>query len=145
MLTRIKRKPKENQFYSILCYLQDSNGTIILFIHISNKLVLFNLFVGFDEEATFTLSARGQFKLIHENFDYVKMSVSQTGITKWRCGKNQSFPHLKCKAKAETIEVGQIQKVKIIGTHTHPFRMKDNRKRRIKIKNNIKNQNKIKK
>lgn len=88
-------------------------------------------FVGFDEEATFTLSNRGQFKLIHRSFGYNKMSVSmQSGITTWRCALNQSYPDLKCKAKAYTKQFGSLQKVKIIGDHTHASKIDQTTRRR---------------
>lgn len=77
-------------------------------------------FEGFDEEATFTLSMRGQFKLVHGGFGYNKMCASiSSGITTWRCALNQSYPHLKCRAKCYTRQFGVLQKVKQIGEHTH--------------------------
>lgn len=94
------------------------------------------LFVGFDEEATFTLSARGQYKLIHDNYDYNKMNFSTaSGITTWRCGLNQSYPYLKCRAKAHTKQVGSIQKVKVIEKHTHAANYKNKINKR-KMKKN---------
>lgn len=64
---------------------------------------------------------RGQFKLVHQGFGYTKMFSSvSTGITTWRCALNQSYPHLKCRAKCHTRQIGTLQKVKQIGDHTHP-------------------------
>lgn len=63
---------------------------------------------------------RGQFKLIHSGYGFTKMFVSPTGITTWRCALNQSYAHLKCRAKCYTKQVGILQKVKQIGDHTHP-------------------------
>lgn len=83
-----------------------------------------SIVVGFDEEATFTLSARGQFKLVHKEFGYNKMSDSTTtGMTTWRCALNQSYPHFKCKCKAYTRKFGALQRVKIVGEHTHPAKV----------------------
>lgn len=45
---------------------------------------------------------------------------TMTGTTTWRCALNQSYPHLKCRAKCYTKQVGHFQKVKPIGEHTHP-------------------------
>lgn len=45
---------------------------------------------------------------------------TMSGITTWRCALNQSYPHLKCRAKCYTRQVGVFQKVKQIGDHTHP-------------------------
>lgn len=43
-----------------------------------------------------------------------------SGITTWRCSLNQSFPHLKCKAKAYTKQIGSVQRVKLSPEeHTH--------------------------
>lgn len=36
---------------------------------------------------------------------------------------NQSHPHLKCRAKAYTRQIGSLQKVKIVGEHTHPAKL----------------------
>lgn len=85
------------------------------------KIFRFSDIEGFDEEACFTLSMRGQFKLVHSGYGYTKMCVSSmSGITTWRCALNQSYPHLKCRAKCYTRQVGIFQKVKQIGDHTHP-------------------------
>lgn len=43
-----------------------------------------------------------------------------TGLTTWRCASNQSYPDLKCRAKCYTKQIGNYQKVKPIGEHTHP-------------------------
>lgn len=76
---------------------------------------------GYIEEACFTLSARGQFKLVHMGYGYTKMCVSSvTGITTWRCASNGSYPELKCRAKCYTRQVGVLQRVKSVGDHTHP-------------------------
>lgn len=81
----------------------------------------FSGFEGYEEEACFTLSMRGQFKLVHLGYGYTKMCTStMSGITTWRCALNQSYPHLKCRAKCYTRQVGVFQKVKQIGDHTHP-------------------------
>lgn len=92
------------------------------------------LFVGFIEEATFTLSNRGQFKLIHQGFGYNKMSISAvSGITTWRCSLNQSYPHLHCKAKAYTCQVGSTQRVKLSDEmHTHSTTIMTNGKKKKK-------------
>lgn len=84
-------------------------------------MFMFLFTVGFDEEATFTLSMRNQFKLIHNGYGYNKMSFSVvTGITTWRCASNQSYPHLKCRAKAYTKQIGMEHKLKLSkDRHTH--------------------------
>lgn len=45
---------------------------------------------------------------------------TSTRTTTWRCASNQSHRHLNCKAKAYTRQIGNIQKVKLDGEHTHP-------------------------
>lgn len=90
---------------------------------------------GFIEEATFTLSNRGQFKLIHDGYGYNKVNFSNaSGITTWRCSLNQTYRDLKCYAKAYTKQVGSIQKVKKLGEHTHPA----NRQKKKPIRKNMK-------
>lgn len=79
---------------------------------------------GYDEEATFTLSARNQFKLVHKEYGYTRGSHSKAlRITTWRCALNHSFPHLQCKAKAYTRPIGTQQKIKVCGEHTHAPRI----------------------
>lgn len=113
-------KLKKNQQKPILfCFIVYTLSKSFQSIN-SNQIVWFIPFLGFIEEATFMLSKRGQFKLIHNGFDYLKMSYAKSsGITAWRCRHNLSYPHLKCRARAHTKECGQIQKVKLLGTHTH--------------------------
>ena len=115
--------------FSVKFFLQQ----IRCFQHFDNKFSCF-LFVGFIEEATFTLSNRGQFKLIHQGFGYNKMSISAiSGITTWRCSLNQSYPHLHCKAKAYTCQVGSTQRVKLSDDmHTHTTTILTNGKKRKK-------------
>lgn len=44
---------------------------------------------------------------------------ASTRTTTWRCALNQSHRHLNCRTKAYTRQIGNIQKVKIVGVHTH--------------------------
>lgn len=79
-------------------------------------------------------------RLVHLGYGYTKMCASTlSGITTWRCALNQSYPHLKCRAKCYTKQVGVFQKVKQIGDHTHPKKIEpqkpqQNGKKKIKAK-----------
>lgn len=69
----------------------------------------------FQDESVFTLSMRGNFKLMHKGFEYVK-NYTNHGITFWRCGRNRRF---QCKGKAQTRQIGQKHMVKTYDTHNH--------------------------
>lgn len=68
---------------------------------------------------------------------------SQSGITTWRCALNQSFPHLKCRAKAYTKQFGSVQRVKLSSEeHTHPASTQPNggverKKKKPKVKKKV--------
>lgn len=75
---------------------------------------------GFTQEATFTLSRRGQLKLVWREYEYTKVRYSKnTLLTTWRCALPHSFPHFRCDAKAYTKRFGSTQMLKIIGEHSH--------------------------
>lgn len=59
-----------------------------------------------------------------------------SGITTWRCSLNQSFPQLKCKAKAYTKPIGTVQRVKLSPEeHTHSTaKLPNGRNKKSKIK-----------
>lgn len=64
-----------------------------------------------------------------------------TGTTTWRCALNQSYPNLKCKAKAYTRQIGAFQKVKIFGEHSHPAKVtQQQRDEKIQNRNQQKSQ-----
>lgn len=77
---------------------------------------LFSLFLNteFPEEATFTLSKKGHFKLINNGFCYIKFMKSKN-LTRWRCSKYA----LECKAKAITKKINSIEMVKVYNPHNH--------------------------
>lgn len=70
----------------------------------------------FTEEAEFTLSRAGQFKLTHQNHGFYKHSVKPNGETFWRCDK---YRIRNCKVKAFTFKVGSKEMVKVFGSHMH--------------------------
>lgn len=86
------------------------------------KSIVFSFlsFKGFLLEATYTLSRRGQLKLVSQEYEYTKVRYSpNTLITTWRCALPHSFPHFKCDAKAFTKKFGSTQMMKIVGEHSH--------------------------
>lgn len=75
---------------------------------------------GYDVDATFTLSRRGQLKLVYEKYEFTKVRYSpNTLITTWRCALPHSFPHFKCDVRAFTKKFGMRHLAKIAGEHTH--------------------------
>lgn len=74
--------------------------------------------VGFDEEATFAMSMKGRFKLVHNGYEYTKGRNSSTSSTTstWRCVRNRWKG---CKGKAVTRQIGQKHMVKCYEEHDH--------------------------
>lgn len=69
----------------------------------------------FNDEAVFTMSTRGRFKLVHNGFEYFQGRVTKD-VTYWRC---KDRIHNRCKGKAITQNVGSKEVVKSYGIHNH--------------------------
>lgn len=75
-----------------------------------------NLFpAGFTEEAIFTMSNHGRFKLVHDDKEYWKISKNNE-TSYWICSK---YAKTGCKAKARTRRFGQKEMVKFCNEHNH--------------------------
>lgn len=66
-------------------------------------------------EAVFTMSTRGQSKLDHQGYEYLKYYTAN-GVTSWRCVNRQ---HCRAKAKTKLIGLKHMAKTKGIHTCTH--------------------------
>lgn len=82
-------------------------------LNISKFFYLF-LKLDFPEQATFTLSKKGHFKLMNNGFCYLKFKKSKY-LTRWRCSKYAS----ECKGKAVTKKINSIEMVKVYNPHNH--------------------------
>lgn len=71
--------------------------------------------LGFENEATFTLTRQGYSKLVHDGFSYQKKRVAN-GITYWRCVK---FQRTKCTGKAQTKRFRSKHMVQTYAPHNH--------------------------
>lgn len=78
-------------------------------------VIIFIYWTDFHEEATFTMTSRGRFKLICDKFEYTK-SHSNENTTFWRCVQARRNY---CKAKAMTRQFGPKQMVKTYDEHNH--------------------------
>lgn len=78
---------------------------------------VFNCFqIGFNEEASFTLSRRNQFSLSHNGHLFNKHRSDPDGQVYWYCKRQRD---LKCKVKAYTRRIGYHDMVKVHGKHNH--------------------------
>lgn len=92
------------------------------------------IFPDFEDFANFTLSSRGQLKLIHKHFDCNKSGVAhKTQTTSWRCATAYTYPYIRFKAKALTKEINGTHMVKSIEKHTHPA-LSNEKMARMKLK-----------
>lgn len=66
----------------------------------------------------FTLSKRGQSKLVHDEYFFTKIRSTKY-IDYWVCSATANNKRV-CPVKAHTRKFGNIERVKIIGTHCHP-------------------------
>lgn len=63
------------------------------------------------------MTIKGNFKLIHDGFDFVKQRTNKQGNqTLWVCSKKR---HFYCKGKALTRRIGAKEMVKLYDTHNH--------------------------
>lgn len=93
-------------------------STLIVY-NFTNVFVNF-FFQGFNMDAAFTLSRRGQLKLVHHQYEFTRVRCSRnTLITTWRCSLPHSFPQFKCDVKAFTKKFGNREMVKVLGVHSH--------------------------
>lgn len=83
-----------------------------------NKKLWFSFFLfetDFKDEATFTISRMGHFKLAHDGFTYLKLRKVNDS-TRWRCSR---YHYSKCRGKAITQKINSVEMVKAYGTHNH--------------------------
>lgn len=68
-------------------------------------------------EAIFTMSIRGNSKLTHNGYSYIKGHESKNhGVTTWRCEKRHTF---RCKGKVRTQMIGGKCVVQVDYSHNH--------------------------
>lgn len=92
-------------------------------------------FLGYNHEATFTISRRGHLKLVHNEYEFTKVRFSKTtSTTAWRCALPHSFPQFQCDAKAFTKKFDSMQMLKMVGEHTHTPNKQNELRRRKKTK-----------
>lgn len=84
-------------------------------IQSNNRQFLFHFRSGFNEEALFTVTERGYFKLIHEGYEYTKDRI-KNDVTFWRCFRRRP---LNCLAKARTRQINERNMVAITAPHNH--------------------------
>lgn len=71
------------------------------------------------DQPMFTISLRGQSKLTHKGYLYVKSHEIKTkGVIAWRCVQRKTS--CQCKGKAQTGLDGANITVKITHPHNHP-------------------------
>lgn len=62
------------------------------------------------------MSLRGNLKLIHNGFEFLKQRDGAKGVTHWTCVKSR-WNH--CKGKARTFKDGHKEMVKLSCAHNH--------------------------
>lgn len=67
---------------------------------------------------TFTMTTRGNLKLAHEGYTYVRASSTKDSI-RWRCSYSIGARYA-CLAKAFTYNKNGNESAKFIGMHCHP-------------------------
>lgn len=81
------------------------------------------IFLDFKHVATFTMSLKGHFKLLHGGFEFTKERTNKEGTTiNWVCSKKRRYG---CKGKARTRRIDSKEMVKIFGRHNHPPNERD--------------------
>lgn len=81
-------------------------------------------FLDFKDVAIFTLSKKGNSKLIHNGYMYVKLRRKEENDgARWECTERRNH---QCKGKARTKKIGSKDMVQAYMFHNHPpSRMKD--------------------
>lgn len=72
--------------------------------------------------AIYRQTKRGNFKLMHNDYEYYKTDKKLDGDPAWRCIYFTGYKSKKCNVRAYTRNYGLIDKVKIRGVHMHPPR-----------------------
>lgn len=70
----------------------------------------------YEDEATFTMSLRGNFKLMYKGYEYIKRFDNLQGETNWRCCESRWE---QCKGKAKTKQIGLKHMVTSYRSHNH--------------------------
>lgn len=123
-----------------MCCVSFENSKSAKTIQIIILLIIYSIiiFKGYNFDATFTLSRRGQLKLVFNQYEFTRVRSSRRNlVTTWRCALPHSFPQYKCEVKAFTKHFGQKQLVKIMGEHTHPPEKQEELRQRKKAKTSI--------
>lgn len=78
------------------------------------------MFLGSAEEAVFTVTDRGAFKLIKNGYTYTKSTNTKrkSDYISWRCSLMKNHRYI-CKAKARTKKIGSIERVRFYDEHSH--------------------------
>lgn len=91
-------------------------------------LILECIFPDFTDEAVFTMTSRGRFKLVHNGYEYTERTGAryakrQEETKSWRCIRNRRYY---CKGKAITRQIGSKQMIHVYGEHDHPPETSEN-------------------
>lgn len=71
---------------------------------------------GYFDEATFSMTSRGRFKLIYRGFQYIQ-KYTKGSTSMWRCIQER---HGHCRGKAKLLQVGAKNVVDVYCGHNHP-------------------------
>lgn len=74
---------------------------------------------GFVEEAEFTFSRRGHFKLVRVGYIFYKREEGSGGRVAWHY-QHYATPGIRCRVTAQTKRINSQEKVKVFGEHLHP-------------------------
>lgn len=83
-----------------------------------------SIYLGYHDEATFTLSNQGTYKLVCNDNEFTRHRLCSDGSTYWVCSRRKR----NCKAKAHTKQFGSVEMVKYIGEHCHADTNKKSKK-----------------
>lgn len=70
----------------------------------------------YKDEATFTMTRAGKFKLLQGGYEFTKMKSNLQGHTIWKCSQKS---RLRCKGKAKTQQIDGREMVKLYDIHNH--------------------------
>lgn len=81
------------------------------------RIRFFRFNIDFYDVAVFTISIKGNPKLQHNGFAYVKSKKLSNGNQMWRCEKNRRYG---CRGRACSKKFGQVEMVQVTAQHNHP-------------------------
>lgn len=90
----------------------------LLFLNTNFINLFFNLCLEFTQEATYTMSQFGKFKLVDSKtgFEFHQTSRNGSNERTWECSKRR---RQRCKGKAKTCKIGSKEMAYFYDTHNH--------------------------